>query len=136
MLTTFPAPVLSVTADAVKDLQGQDALSALWARKHLVPPLPIPLTLSFSVFTKCKESLQEGRRLENISWRLWHRELLLAQQAYQPPTPDSVSHLKPTPTSLTSFFPLPDPVRLAHSSGMFRGSFPFMVNPHPYVPHM
>ena len=33
MLTTFPAPVLTVTADAVKDLQGQDALSALWARK-------------------------------------------------------------------------------------------------------
>lgn len=30
MLTTLPAPVLSVTPDAVKDLQGQDALSALW----------------------------------------------------------------------------------------------------------
>ncbi|OAX42714.1 hypothetical protein K503DRAFT_766506 [Rhizopogon vinicolor AM-OR11-026] len=100
MLTTFPAPVLSVTADAVKDLQGQDALSALW-----------------TLFTKCKESLQEGRRLENISWRLWHRELLLAQQAYQPPTPDSISHLKPTPNTLTSFFPLTDPVRLAHPSG-------------------
>ena len=27
------------------------------------------------VFTKCKESLQDGRRLENISWRLWYREL-------------------------------------------------------------
>jgi hypothetical protein len=31
--------------------------------------------LSRSVFTKCKESLQDGRRLENISWRLWYREL-------------------------------------------------------------
>lgn len=30
MITSFPAPVLSVTPDAVKDLQGQDALSALW----------------------------------------------------------------------------------------------------------
>lgn len=29
------------------------------------------------VFTKCKESLQEGRRLENISWRLWYREMML-----------------------------------------------------------
>lgn len=27
------------------------------------------------VFTKCKESLQEGQRLENISWRLWYREV-------------------------------------------------------------
>ena len=30
------------------------------------------------MFTKCKESLQEGRRLENISWRLWYREMMLA----------------------------------------------------------
>lgn len=34
--------------------------------------------LSFSlhlVFTKCKQSLKDGRRLENISWRLWFREI-------------------------------------------------------------
>ncbi|EGN92366.1 hypothetical protein SERLA73DRAFT_27839, partial [Serpula lacrymans var. lacrymans S7.3] len=61
MLATFPAPVLSVTADAVKDLEGRDALSGLW-----------------TLFTKCKESLQDGRRLENISWRLWYREIALA----------------------------------------------------------
>lgn len=30
MLATFPAPVLSITADAVKDLEGRDALSGLW----------------------------------------------------------------------------------------------------------
>ncbi|KAF9220412.1 DUF1752-domain-containing protein, partial [Gyrodon lividus] len=61
MLATFPAPVLSVTADAVRDLQGHDALSGLWM-----------------IFAKCKESLQDGRRLENISWRLWYRELVQA----------------------------------------------------------
>jgi hypothetical protein len=27
------------------------------------------------VFTKCKEALPNGARLENITWRLWHREL-------------------------------------------------------------
>jgi hypothetical protein len=32
------------------------------------------------VFTKCKESLQEGRRLENISWRLWYREMMLESE--------------------------------------------------------
>ncbi|TFK36752.1 hypothetical protein BDQ12DRAFT_589005, partial [Crucibulum laeve] len=61
MLTSFPAPVLSVAADAVRELEGRDALSGLW-----------------TLFTKCKESLQDGRRLENISWRLWYREMMLA----------------------------------------------------------
>jgi hypothetical protein len=27
------------------------------------------------VFTKCKDSIQDGSRLENISWRLWFREM-------------------------------------------------------------
>ncbi|KAL4065034.1 hypothetical protein V8B97DRAFT_2025818 [Scleroderma yunnanense] len=66
MLASFPAPVLSVTADAVRDLQGHEALSGLW-----------------TLFTKCKESLQDGRRLENISWRLWHRELVHAHARAQ-----------------------------------------------------
>ncbi|KIM40754.1 hypothetical protein M413DRAFT_167377 [Hebeloma cylindrosporum] len=63
MVATFPTPVLSVAPDAVRDLQGRDALSGLW-----------------TLFTKCKESLQEGRRLENISWRLWYREMMLESE--------------------------------------------------------
>ena len=31
------------------------------------------------MFTKCKESLKDGRRLENISWRLWYREMASAR---------------------------------------------------------
>ena len=38
MLATFPAPVLSVTPDAVRDLQGRDALSGLWTRESF--PFP------------------------------------------------------------------------------------------------
>ena len=30
----------------------------------------------WTVFSKCAESIENGRRLENISWRLWNRELL------------------------------------------------------------
>ncbi|KAI0260468.1 hypothetical protein BC834DRAFT_1044630 [Gloeopeniophorella convolvens] len=71
MVPNFPSPVLSVAADALKDLDGRDALSGLW-----------------TIFTKCKESLQDGRRLENISWRLWYRELAL-QSASLPSSPDS-----------------------------------------------
>ncbi|KAF9476218.1 DUF1752-domain-containing protein, partial [Pholiota conissans] len=61
MAPSFPIPVLSVAPDAVRDLDGHEALYGLW-----------------TLFTKCKESLQDGRRLENISWRLWYRELMLA----------------------------------------------------------
>ncbi|KAG2051716.1 hypothetical protein BDR06DRAFT_973621 [Suillus hirtellus] len=100
MITSFPAPVLSVTPDAVKDLQGQDALSALW-----------------TIFTKCKESLQDGRRLENISWRLWHRELILSQQSYLPPTPDSISNLTVSSDTRNSFFPLTGPVEVVQPLG-------------------
>lgn len=113
MLTSFPAPVLSVTADAVKDLQGHDALTGLW-----------------TLFTKCKESLQDGRRLENISWRLWHRELAQAQAqargqqghsssasatcptAYQPLTPVSMTPNRPEDSGRSS----PAPPELAGSA--------------------
>ena len=35
MLAAFPTPVLSIAADAVKDLEGRDALLGLWACKFL-----------------------------------------------------------------------------------------------------
>lgn len=87
VIATLSAPVLSVAADVVKDLEGGDALCGLWA-----------------LFTKCKESLQDGQRLENISWRMWYREMVAAQ-SYRPPTPET----SPPPLSDSSkdfpFFP-------------------------------
>jgi len=53
MLATFPAPVLSVAADAVRDLEGHDALSGLWTREWtLCPPLVFsrPDTIQLSVY--------------------------------------------------------------------------------------
>ncbi|KAF9443446.1 DUF1752-domain-containing protein, partial [Macrolepiota fuliginosa MF-IS2] len=58
MSSTFPGPVLAVAADVVRHLEGEEALPRLW-----------------TLFTKCKESLKDGRRLENISWRLWYRSM-------------------------------------------------------------
>jgi hypothetical protein len=53
--------------------------------------LMIPFDLALPpVFSKCKGVLQDGGRLENISWRLWHRELV-SSHPYQPPTPHSIS---------------------------------------------
>ena len=81
MISHFSSPILSVAADVVKDLEGEDALCGLWARAYSLPPpiLSHRSSLCHQVFTKCKESLKDGRRLENISWRLWYREMASAQ---------------------------------------------------------
>jgi Fungal protein of unknown function (DUF1752) len=80
MLTAFPAPVLSIASDAVKDLEGRDVSLGFWSCRFSFAVLSIIHMLIFmstlQVFTKCKESLQDGRRLENISWRLWYREMM------------------------------------------------------------
>ncbi|KAH7913810.1 hypothetical protein BJ138DRAFT_1145327 [Hygrophoropsis aurantiaca] len=104
MLATFPAPVLSVTTDVVRDLEGREALSGLW-----------------TLFTKCKESLKDGRRLENISWRLWYRELSQTHcQPYQPLTPDSASSMLNDYSGRSPFFPPTS-----------RPSVPLTEGPHP-----
>ncbi|EDR11403.1 uncharacterized protein LACBIDRAFT_323964 [Laccaria bicolor S238N-H82] len=54
-------PILSVMADTVRELEEGEALAGLW-----------------TLFTKCKESLKDRRRLENMSCRLWYHELMLA----------------------------------------------------------
>ncbi|KAK4058309.1 hypothetical protein OIO90_000466 [Microbotryomycetes sp. JL221] len=53
----MPHPaILSLAPDSLASLGelNGESLSELWA-----------------VFTKCKDNLQNGRRLENLSWRLW-----------------------------------------------------------------
>lgn len=68
-----------------------------------IPP-PSPIRSALTVFTKCKESLEDGRRLENISWRLWHRELVQAQVKAQSPLSSSVAcppYQPLTPVSMT-----------------------------------
>lgn len=39
MLTAFPTPILSIAADAVRDLEGRDALSGLWICRFLLPSI-------------------------------------------------------------------------------------------------
>uniref|UniRef100_A0A060TFE4 ARAD1D22528p n=1 Tax=Blastobotrys adeninivorans TaxID=409370 RepID=A0A060TFE4_BLAAD len=56
-----PLPILALSAKTLGQLDPNDteALSSLW-----------------TVFTKCAQSIENGRRLENMSWRLWNREVL------------------------------------------------------------
>ena len=41
--------------------------------------LLIDLLIIASVFSKCAESMEDGKRLENLSWRIWNRETLCCE---------------------------------------------------------
>lgn len=42
-------------------------------RNNFLPFGTVNILKLILVFTKCKDNLENGRRLENISWRLWYR---------------------------------------------------------------
>lgn len=106
MPITLPDPVLALSMASLQKLNTADVdqLANLW-----------------NVFTKCKESIESGRRLENLSWRLWFRE----------------AHLLPPDTSLsdlTDFTPLDTP--LMSRRGSMAGSYqPSTRSMTPFVPH-
>ncbi|KAF8492531.1 hypothetical protein F5888DRAFT_888566 [Russula emetica] len=77
-------PVLSLAADALIDLDGADAITGLW-----------------TIFAKCKGSLQDGPRLEYISWRLWYRELKARRSNKPFPILPHSPHLIPASCPLT-----------------------------------
>lgn len=67
-------PVLDIRPDVLKELDGVDALTGL-CFCTFVSHSPAQNNHRATVFSKCKSSLDNGRRLENISWRLWSREM-------------------------------------------------------------
>ncbi|KAF2098351.1 DUF1752-domain-containing protein [Rhizodiscina lignyota] len=65
-------PIMKVEFDSMHtiDTQNVENLFGLW-----------------SVFSKCAETMEDGRRLENLSWRLWNRETFCCASSGQPCTP-------------------------------------------------
>jgi hypothetical protein len=53
----------------------------------------------YLVFNRCAESLEEGRRLENLSWRIWNRETFCCE--LKPRFPDTPTSQTPTPRPLS-----------------------------------
>lgn len=58
-----------------------------------------------AVFSRCADSVEQGRRLENLSWRLWQREQLVnkgqnQQQPQESNLSDSIPHLSGSVDSL------------------------------------
>ncbi|KZF22510.1 DUF1752-domain-containing protein [Xylona heveae TC161] len=80
MAPRLAAPVLTVDAAKIHkvDTRNAENLFSMW-----------------TVFSKCADSMEEGRRLENLSWRLWNRETFCCEpeSVAQPSTsPMAVSH--------------------------------------------
>ncbi|KAH8164077.1 hypothetical protein CIB48_g4176 [Xylaria polymorpha] len=58
---------------------------------------PHNLFSMWTVFSRCAESVEQGRRLENLSWRLWTREALCCETTSQTKTEKTASATKTMP---------------------------------------
>ncbi|KAI0337249.1 hypothetical protein BDW22DRAFT_1433473 [Trametopsis cervina] len=121
----FPSPILSVSPEVVRDLEGEDALYGMWTGASRFfylssppPSLPVPffhpgsppsflLLAAFSI--PCSLSthteilnLKDGRRLENMSWRLWYREMTLSAESLALSSSASSSSGSPALSSASS----------------------------------
>lgn len=74
--------MLSVDVEKVRELDTRNAdhLFGLYS-STLSPVLRLDnsMLIFFTVFSKCAESMEDGRRLENLTWRLWNRETLCCE---------------------------------------------------------
>jgi hypothetical protein len=75
MPSRLSAPVLKVDANLIHkvDTRNVENLFSMWTGEFYWR-VPAHALLTHLVFSKCSGSIEEGRRLENLSWRLWNRE--------------------------------------------------------------
>ncbi|KAG6009863.1 hypothetical protein E4U21_000965 [Claviceps maximensis] len=59
---------------------------------------PANLYSMWTVFSRCADSVEQGRRLENLSWRIWQREQLVESSKRQ----DAISSNTVTPPNNTT----------------------------------
>ena len=78
MPSSLATPVLSVSiTDIAKvDTTNVDNLFTMWTSTltSMARSYGVSANWCLLVFSKCADSLEHGRRLENLSWRLWNRE--------------------------------------------------------------
>ncbi|KAI1499535.1 hypothetical protein F5X99DRAFT_411036 [Biscogniauxia marginata] len=68
---------------------------------------PQNLFSMWTVFSRCADSVEQGRRLENLSWRLWNRETFCCETGETKPLPAAATATTtitttPTTTSATT----------------------------------
>ncbi|KAI3335628.1 hypothetical protein F4824DRAFT_151623 [Ustulina deusta] len=76
---------------------------------------PHNLFSMWTVFSRCAESVEQGRRLENLSWRLWTREALCCETTTQTKTQRSASTTSMPPRDIPDKNRIPDVPQLSGS---------------------
>lgn len=110
--------VLTVDPNVIHKVDTHNAqnLFSMWTGKcaDIASPVDVlyrSLLMLLTVFSRCADSVEQGRRLENLSWRLWNRETFCCDSA----EPTSPLH---TATSLPKDIPeqrIPDVPQLSGS---------------------
>jgi hypothetical protein len=84
MPSCLATPVLQVDTNVIHqvDTQNPDNLFSMWTGESSTPVLLQwdARANNITVFAKCAGSVQQGRRLENLSWRLWTRETICCDE--------------------------------------------------------
>ena len=57
----------------------------------------ISILIVCSVFSKCADTVEDGRRLENLSWRIWARETLCCETQPKLVTTPAIGDSRPRP---------------------------------------
>ncbi|KAK3175149.1 hypothetical protein OEA41_002395 [Lepraria neglecta] len=75
-------PMLSVDAGKMRnvDTRNVENLYGMW-----------------SVFSKCADTVEDGRRLENLSWRIWGRETMCCETQPRKSTTPAINDPRPRP---------------------------------------
>ena len=74
MLAPFPTPVLSIASDAVKDLEGRDALLGLWICRLLLRGIIYMLIYTLKCLRNVKNPCKTHR-----DWRTSHGDFGIAR---------------------------------------------------------
>ena len=93
MPSRIAAPVVTIDAGKMHkiDTRNIENLHGMWTgaccRSYIC--CHVDMLTPEKVFSKCAESMEDGRRLENLSWRIWNRETFCCDS--QPQFPSSPS---------------------------------------------
>jgi hypothetical protein len=116
-------PVLTVDANVIHkvDTANPANLYSMWTGNAPSPSgcAPARLLTPLPVFSRCADSVEQGRRLENLSWRLWQREQLIGNEDKVSASASASAVTNPTTTTTTSPQNIPDfrPHELPQLSG-------------------
>jgi hypothetical protein len=62
---------------------------------------PANLYSMWTVFSRCADSVEQGRRLENLSWRLWQRETFVVDNEKTSPTTETLPQNIPSESRIS-----------------------------------